>query len=167
MAKKIFFLMNRCLGCEECIEACKKEHSWLSFGHVEWIKGIYPIQVRCAHCDDPACLKSCPVEGAITKREDGVVLINQEKCIGCRNCEFACPFGIPQYIEPLRKVFKCDMCIHRIDEGNLPACVENCPTQTLLLGDDTEVRISTKPKAIKRSIDSKTYLDDVTIAQEG
>ncbi len=99
--------------------------------------GSYPsvsvdfVTTACNHCLDPACLKSCPV-GAITKRDsDGIVLIDQSRCVGCKYCIFACPYGAPQYNANTGKVEKCTFCVHRIDAGLEPACVTTCLGRTL------------------------------------
>ena len=110
--------------------------------------GVYPnpsltfVTSACNHCQHPACLAACPVanindmsneDNAIFKREqDGIVLINQDACIGCKRCIYACPYGAPQFNTSTRKVEKCTFCIHRLyDEqdartGFLPACVTSC-----------------------------------------
>lgn len=104
--------------------------------------GVYPnpsltfVTSSCNHCEHPACLASCPVSNvndpsnpanAIFKRaEDGIVLINQDVCIGCKNCIQACPYGAPQYNSITEKVEKCTFCIHRLDQGFEPACVTTC-----------------------------------------
>ncbi|MBI4659085.1 MAG: 4Fe-4S dicluster domain-containing protein [Verrucomicrobia bacterium] len=94
------------------------------------------ISLACNHCDQPACLKSCPV-GAITKRAaDGVVLFDQDKCIGCRYCVFACPYGAPRIDTDTGKVSKCTMCVHRLDVGLRPACEATCLTGAITFVPD-------------------------------
>jgi Fe-S-cluster-containing dehydrogenase component len=117
--------------------------------------GVYPnpaitfVASACNHCQHPACLASCPKadindphneSGAIFKRaSDGIVLINQEVCIGCRNCIHACPYGAPQFNSATLKVEKCTFCIHRLYDENgdrtdfLPACVTSCVGNALHL----------------------------------
>jgi DMSO reductase iron-sulfur subunit len=129
--------LTKCIGCRSCQVACKAENrtplrtDWRYV--VERERGTYPnpqrefISLACNHCDEPACLKSCPV-GAISKRVDGVVLIDQDKCIGCRYCMFACPYGAPRLDTETGKVSKCTMCVHRLDAGLRPACEGTCLT---------------------------------------
>ena len=129
--------LEKCIGCRTCFVACKSENNtplrtdWRYV--VERERGSYPtpqrefISLACNHCDDPACLKSCPVD-AISKRDDGIVLIDQDKCIGCRYCMFACPYGAPRIDTDSGKVSKCTMCVHRQEAGLAPACATACLT---------------------------------------
>jgi Fe-S-cluster-containing dehydrogenase component len=114
--------------------------------------GVYPnpsltfVTSACNHCEHPACLASCPVSdvndpsnesNAIFKRaSDGIVLINQDVCIGCKNCIQSCPYGAPQFNSQTEKVEKCTFCIHRLDAGFLPACVTTCVGNALHLVND-------------------------------
>lgn len=113
---------------------------------------VYPntkltfVTAACNHCKDPACLASCPVSNvndptnpnnAIFKREeDGIVLINQDVCIGCKNCIQACPYGAPQFNSVTNKVEKCTFCIHRLQAGLEPACVTTCVGNALRVVED-------------------------------
>jgi tetrathionate reductase subunit B len=88
----------------------------------------------CNQCENPPCVQVCPV-GATFKTEDGVVLVDENRCIGCRYCIQACPYGA-RYLHPEKEVAdKCTFCYHRITKGLLPACVEVCPTQARIFGD--------------------------------
>ena len=114
--------------------------------------GTYPntgmsfVTSACNHCKNPACLASCPVtdvndpsnpSNAIFKREeDGIVLINQDVCIGCKNCIQACPYGAPQFNSVTQKVEKCTFCIHRLQAGFQPACVTSCVGNALRVVQD-------------------------------
>ena len=147
--------LTKCIGCHTCEVACKAENNTypqsspltlkaqIDAEKVNWRQviekesGLYPtpkrefITMSCNHCNEPACLKSCPV-GAITKRaKDGVVIINQDKCIGCQYCVWACPYGAPRYNTSTGKVEKCTFCLHRLAKGLLPACVTACVGQAL------------------------------------
>ena len=137
--------VKRCIGCRSCYVACKAENrtplrtDWRTI--VERESGDFPavrrefVSLSCHHCDDPACLKSCPT-GAITKREDGVVLIDQARCNGCRYCTFACPYGASRIDTLTNKVSKCTMCFHRTDEGLVPACAAACLTGAIVYVGD-------------------------------
>jgi tetrathionate reductase subunit B len=88
----------------------------------------------CNQCENPPCVQVCPV-GATFKTEDGVILVDENRCIGCRYCIQACPYGA-RYLHPEKEVAdKCTFCYHRITKGMLPACVEVCPTQARIFGD--------------------------------
>jgi Fe-S-cluster-containing dehydrogenase component len=88
----------------------------------------------CNHCDHPPCVQVCPV-GATFKSQDGVVLVDEDYCIGCRYCIQACPYGA-RFLDPRSKTAdKCTFCYHRITKGLLPACVEVCPTQARVFGE--------------------------------
>ncbi|MBI2431746.1 MAG: 4Fe-4S dicluster domain-containing protein [Candidatus Hydrogenedentes bacterium] len=132
------FDAGRCIGCRSCFVACKAENStplrtdWRFV--VERTTGRFPtpkrefISLACNHCDEPACIKSCPVDAISKRASDGVVLIDQEKCVGCRYCVAACPYGAPRVDTDTNKVSKCTMCVHRLDAGLLPACALACVT---------------------------------------
>lgn len=141
------FLVNidRCIGCFTCEMACKNEYQ--TGVKPRWRK-VYPLKedkfnlpernfmsLACNHCADPACLKVCPV-GAYSKREDGIVMQDHARCIGCRLCTMACPYGAPQYNEDDRKVEKCLFCYQKMDRGEKPACVAACPVQALEVIED-------------------------------
>ncbi len=147
--------LSRCIGCRSCFVACKAENNtplrtdWRAV--VERERGTFPavrrefISLACNHCDKPACLKSCPVD-AITKRaEDGVVLIDQDKCIGCRYCVQACPYGAPRIDTVTNKVSKCTACFHRLDSGLEPACATTCLTGALQFVSDFTGRTNNAP----------------------
>lgn len=145
--------LSKCIGCHACVVSCKAENNTypqqsplivkngravtVNYRRVITLDfGLYPrvsrlfVSMACNHCKEPACLKSCPA-GAITKRDDGIVLIDQELCIGCKYCIWACPYGAPQYNPNTKKVEKCTFCVHRIDAGLKPACVTTCVGRAL------------------------------------
>lgn len=148
------FDLNKCVRCRTCYVACKKEHGILAHprdeGHpheyyrlryAEWEWGKYPavkrahIPVLCMQCEDPVCISFCPVE-AISKRSDGITVIDKARCNGCGACLYTCPYGA-LYLSPEGKADGCDFCAERIDAGLLPRCAEECPSgdRTVLLGD--------------------------------
>lgn len=92
------------------------------------------------HCNQPACASACLTK-AMYKTKEGPVIWRENKCMGCRYCMIACPFGIPQfeYNNPVPKIHKCTMCWSRLQEGEIPACVENCPSEAIIFGDRHEI----------------------------
>ncbi len=138
-----FFIdSSRCTGCKTCELACKDYKDLtpeVSFRRIYeyaggdwqedngvWHQNVfaYYLSISCNHCEDPACTKVCP-SGAMHKREDGFVVVDEDVCIGCRYCHMACPYGAPQYNETKGHMTKCDGCYDRVAEGK-PICVESC-----------------------------------------
>ena len=138
----LVFEARRCIGCRTCVIACKVENgievgSWMkvlnnSGATTDMPLGRYPRlslswQVStCMHCEEPACLEACPVEGAIYQRPDGIVLMDREKCTGCRACGDACPYHAIRFNPGDGRAEKCTLCSHRIDQGLEPFCVKEC-----------------------------------------
>ncbi len=159
--------LARCDGCKTCTAACSKSHHTPS--DREWIKVFtmqdgperepYFFPKPCFHCDNPPCTRVCPV-GATFKRQDGIVLIDNERCIGCRFCMAACPYSTrffnwghpkdppeaweqpysPEHGYPRRigTVEKCDLCPDMAEQGKLPCCASSCPKGTIYFGDQNE-----------------------------
>ena len=148
--------VTRCTGCNKCVDACVTANHlgdptyipqqepdglsaqrWLAI--TESPEGGF-VRKSCRHCLSAACVSACPV-GAMYRSPEGIVLYNGGKCMGCRYCMMACPFGIPRYewdsAAPL--VGKCSLCYERLKEGKLPACVETCPEQVLTFGERDEL----------------------------
>ena len=141
--KRYAMLMDvtRCYGCMACVAACAAENNipigvfrtWVE-RHVRADGNVVFVPKQCNHCENPPCVKPCPT-GATFKRADGVVLINDEVCIGCGACVQACPYGA-RFVNPVKGVAdKCTFCEHRLAKGLLPACVEACPTAARIFGD--------------------------------
>ncbi len=98
--------------------------------------------VICMHCDVPACAAVCPAD-AIKRTPDGVVQSSlKPRCIGCSNCVFACPFGVPKYLPQIDQMMKCDMCYDRTSVGKKPMCATVCPSQALMYGTPEEIAAS-------------------------
>lgn len=134
--------LSRCVGCRACEVACKQEQNTVGGVRyrqvIEQEAGTYPVMKRlyfttaCHHCAAPACMAACP-KGAITKNAFGLVLIDQDKCVGCRYCAAVCPYGAPQYNAASGKTEKCTLCVSRVltpdrsaPTGWEPACVATC-----------------------------------------
>ncbi len=149
--------------CSACVTACSDENGWKDTGHPEtdaqWIRKVTlkdrqtgretALPVMCQHCETPPCVDVCPT-GASFKRDDGIVLVDKHTCIGCRYCMMACPFKARSFVhEPTNNqkthaprgqgtVESCTLCVHRIDQGQAPACVDACAAaghDAILFGD--------------------------------
>jgi anaerobic dimethyl sulfoxide reductase subunit B (iron-sulfur subunit) len=171
--KNIYFNIDRCVGCSACQIACKQENNLAPYNLEDALSGTSPIwrnvieveqgmygnesvhyiSLSCMHCADAPCVVACPT-GALTKStEDGRVLVDQSKCIGCRMCLQVCPFGIPQYgNDDLMQ--KCTLCVDRITkEGKeSPACVAACPAKALTYGDTNTVSRDVQQKVAEKLI---------------
>jgi molybdopterin-containing oxidoreductase family iron-sulfur binding subunit len=158
---------KRCIGCDACTVACKQQNGtgpsvfWRKVVKVE--HGTYPTAryvftpLLCNHCEKPSCASVCPV-GATKKQANGIVTVDADKCIGCRYCQAACPYGARYFVPsisngyfpdkgltPYEKavyakhqvgtVGKCNFCEARLTQGQQPACVQTCPAKALTFGD--------------------------------
>ena len=160
---------NRCTtDCTACLTACRKENNVPLFGEpardVHWIRKVtirdkdqrrptVNLPVLCNHCEHPPCVHVCPTEASFV-RKDGIVLVDEHRCIGCRYCMIACPYKARSLVYhetkrtlesnpevPIRSkgvVEKCTFCVHRLDNGLQPACVDACQKagkEAMLFGD--------------------------------
>ncbi|WP_144678704.1 4Fe-4S dicluster domain-containing protein [Desulfitobacterium sp. LBE] len=181
--------LKRCVGCHTCSVACKMANNlpneiwWnriLTVGGeaMDTAAGTFPnntleyLPVNCQHCANPACVKACPVGATYQREEDGVVIQDYDKCIGCRYCMVACPYsGVRQFnwkkpeyhvdfavgdanITPhqYNTVSKCTFCVHRLAEGKKPACMELCIGRARYFGD-----IDDPESEVSKAIQGRTY----------
>lgn len=136
--------LRKCMGCNTCSVSCKVENDVPPGVFRSWVKvvekGTYPnvrrsfLPILCNNCENPICLQNCPVN-ATWQREDGIVIVDPHRCIGCKYCIASCPYNV-RHINPIRKIVqKCTFCHHRVDAGLQPACVESCPPGARIFGD--------------------------------
>lgn len=148
MAKYMFLVdLNYCVSCRACEVACKTWNDVPTDRGIRWRQVVdeefgegrevltYSVSMACNHCNEPACVKACPTGAMYRRSQDGIVLVDQSKCIGCGYCRAACPYGAPQLDPITKKTSKCTMCVDRLAQGMLPACVDTCPTQALQFGE--------------------------------
>jgi DMSO reductase iron-sulfur subunit len=147
---------KRCIECRACETACKQWNGVETGANIRWRRvrtyesGQYPkvttwaLSISCNHCDTPWCAMSCPVK-AISRRSDGIVLIDSNKCVGCQQCAKFCPYGAPQFDKAKMKTTKCTMCVDRLAEGLQPACATLCPTGALQWGKWEDVQSKGAP----------------------
>ncbi len=169
--------LNTCVGCHACVTSCKewntsgwagsmtdtnpydKDPSGVFFNRVQTYEaGTFPdtetihFPKSCLHCEDPPCVPVCPTGASYKRAEDGIVLVDYDKCIGCKYCSWACPYGAREFDEESGVMKKCTLCVDRIYDMSLPedrrkpACVLACPAGARLFGDvtdpDSEVSIA-------------------------
>lgn len=157
--------LKRCIGCQTCTITCKAEND--TRPGIFWNRvlveetGEYPLVGKyflpriCMHCENPSCVEVCPT-GASARRKDGIVSVDEDKCIGCKYCMLACPYGARYFNEDnggyygkelianeiigykqhkLGVITKCDFCLHRLDRQEQPACVKSCLAEARIFGD--------------------------------
>jgi formate dehydrogenase iron-sulfur subunit len=161
--------VTKCIGCEECVVACKKINGLPPEGPPPRIGGTPDglsatrwtsvirrpdnrfVRKQCRHCLEPACVSVCPV-GALQKTAEGPVVYDKSLCMGCRYCMLACPYGIPHYewnaVAP--SVRKCILCYPSLKSGRVaaPACVTACPTQASIFGTRAEMLAEAKRRLV-------------------
>ena len=166
--KNIVVDIKYCIGCWACEMACKQENN-VPVG-IKWLNVIKIgpkmvgdrlrmdfIPMRCRHCSKAPCIQACP-EDAITKRSDGIVLIDRESCIGCLNCAEVCPFKAIQSNEQTGTAEKCTLCVHRIDAGLEPACVLACPSKCIHFGDINEIMMAVQAEKSEQILESRSAI---------
>jgi len=189
--------VSRCQGCGNCQRSCAEEHGLACDQRQDELSAdtytvlescqISAAETRyakfaCMHCLNPGCVAACPV-GALHRTEDGVVVVDTGKCIGCRYCQYACPFSIPKFEwdNPLGVMRKCTGCLERLAQGKEPACVAACPSGALKVGTRSELlasahaRIAAQPEKYVDYVygehevggTARLYISDVPFEQLG
>ncbi len=156
MRKAFFFDQSRCIGCNSCTVACKDYYN-TNPGPVRWrrhqthefldTEGVfYSLVMACNHCEEPACMSACGA-GAITKRPDGIVVVDRDKCQNLQSCIVACPFAEPGIADDRQEnggestwlvehpMQKCNMCVELQDKGEKPVCERSCPVRAIEVGE--------------------------------
>lgn len=160
MAQLGFYInQSLCTGCKACSVSCKDKNNLdvgINFrrvynyeegtfiqqptnGLVQNIKAYY-FSIACNHCKEPKCVPICPTGAIVKRKEDGVVIIDQDICAGTKLCVSACPYGAPQYNIKAFKTNKCDFCIDLQEKGEDPVCVTSCPMRAIEYGPIEELR---------------------------
>lgn len=148
--KGFYFDAENCIGCHTCQVACKDVNR-LEVGEnfrnvTSYCTGsgftprMYHVAIACNHCNNPACVATCPTGAMYFDESEGIVLHDDEMCIGCETCVKSCPYGEPVLIESLGIVKKCDTCIGLRKLGEQPSCVASCPQRVLEFGEIDELR---------------------------
>lgn len=159
MAQLGFYINTEyCTQCKACVVACKDKNDLevdVNYRRVyEFSEGDYVtrgetiipnvqtffVSMACNHCEEPTCIKACPTKAMHKRKEDGVVVVDDKKCIGCKYCMWNCPYGAPQYNKDQGKMTKCDTCIDLREQGEQPACVGSCPMRALDFGPIDELK---------------------------
>jgi anaerobic dimethyl sulfoxide reductase subunit B len=151
-----YFDSSACSGCKACQAACKDKNNlpvgllwrrvyevtgggWQQSG-AAWQNDVfaYNLSVSCNHCEQPICVEVCPTQ-AMQQRADGIVLVDQMKCVGCQYCSWACPYDAPQFDSARGYITKCNFCADNLAAGLAPACVAACPMRVLDFGEMSEL----------------------------
>jgi tetrathionate reductase subunit B len=153
---------RKCIGCHACTVACKSENDVPLGAHRSWVeyveKGEFPDVRRsflprlCNQCSEPQCVSVCPTGATYKRKEDGIVVVDADVCIGCKYCLQACPYDA-RFINPRTGTAdKCDFCLHRVSKGLVPSCVNTCQGGARIFGDlndpDSEVAKMVRTHAV-------------------
>lgn len=171
MKRMIVVKVDQCVGCKNCEIACAVEHSEtkdlasairenpapVSRICVEQGSG-FSVPMQCRQCEDASCVFICPTHALFRKERGTPVLLDAKKCVGCKWCILACPFGAIELDESKKVVVKCDQCNDLVENGGFPACVSSCPTRALEFIDQNDVSAGKRGNwlvAIERNLSEK------------
>jgi anaerobic dimethyl sulfoxide reductase subunit B (iron-sulfur subunit) len=164
------FDINRCSGCMACVVACQDQNDLPGEGpayrQVSKFEeaGAAPIiahlSMSCQHCGEAPCLTVCPTGAIFRRKAGGIVDVDRDRCVGCRSCALACPFGAVHFMAD-GKMAKCHFCADRMEHGLEPACVRTCPTKALTLGPADDMSQNKAAKA------AQTILKTVVHSEPG
>ena len=145
MPNSFVFDPNRCTGCGACQLACSIENQLgpaKSWRRIETFNPrnhpqapVFHLSLACNHCNEPACMYACPALAYSRDGRTGAVILDENKCIGCKYCSWACPFDAPRFDAARGVMSKCTFCNHRLADGLAPACASLCPTGALILSN--------------------------------
>lgn len=142
MRKGFLFDQNKCVGCNACNAACILENGWevnprMVYTYNDEAVTSLPLvnlSLACNHCEIPVCLEGCPSGSYFRDENTGAIVINDEKCIGCKYCKWNCPYDAPKFDSRKKVIGKCNLCYKRLAEGQMPACASACPSGALSYG---------------------------------
>ena len=157
--------VEKCLACRSCELACAVAHSSCKVLEeainerpkpqgrvtVESSEG-FAVPIQCRHCEDAPCIAVCPTEAIHRHSSADPVLIDRQRCIGCKFCLMACPFGVIYMMRDGKAVVKCDLCIERTKLDEEPACVEACPTGALKFVEEKELAAGKRKRAVRELV---------------
>lgn len=154
--------ISHCYACNACVLACKYENK-LPIG-IRWIRietigpeGVFPdikklfLPVLCMQCEKAPCIEACPIDGALFRYNDGVILVNEKKCDGCGLCISACPYNAISKDNSKNIVSKCNFCFNRLEKGLKPVCELACPSKAIIFGDINDAKSDVARLLIEKS----------------
>ena len=178
--KTVIVHTEKCVGCKHCTLACAIEHSQTKalFSavredpvpapriHVDIAFDLAAFPNRCRHCSPAPCLEACPAGAIARDQQTESVLIDGALCINCAMCAMACPFGVISEKPDGKRVLKCDLCIERLAQHKLPACVAACPTAALEFADSEESNREKRQKTAEQMVAAQASATETTGGQQ-